>query len=215
MGLRSRCRPISASDQPWQCLSKRASRCASGSLARACTRSIDCSFRWAWWLGEDCSAASQASSREEDSSIDCSIEALDRDVATAPAVVAKCIGQCAGEDLPEPGTQFGARPPAELAKRLTRLQESKLNDIRRVQLSAQGWTELKPCQHPEVIPVLLQFKPRGDWFLVRLRFANLLIRLKTPRRAKFIVVFLTAGAEAVVYRAKRSGGMVSSGIRSR
>jgi hypothetical protein len=37
--------------------------------------------------------------------------------------------------------------------------------------------------------VLLQLKCRGDWFLVGHWFSNLLIRLKTPYRAKFIVLF--------------------------
>ena len=74
------------------------------------------------------------------------------------------VGQRACEDPAEPGGQLGGRRDQELPDGLARLQQRELDDVGRIELPAQGRTELEACQDSQVIPVLFQFECRGGWF---------------------------------------------------
>ena len=141
---------ISTSDSPWQCRSTRAWRLSSGKRARASTRRRIASFRSACSDGEDCSAASHASSRADEASIAAS---SDRSLAAsrfARPMQPRGISQVAGQETTEPGCHLGFASAAKLVSVPVGVEQGLLHDVRRVDLGPTTVAKLKFGQHPQI-----------------------------------------------------------------
>ena len=106
-------------------------------------RSI-CSLCWACSLGEDCWAASQPSSAQEESARRASSERSRAASRHSRPKLADGVGQGVGEYLPQPGGLLGSSLSAQLVEFLVRLEKRLLNDVRGVEFAAQVRRQVQP-----------------------------------------------------------------------